>query len=122
MAFVFFFSTFAVHVPPAGFSKTGGKSKKLKDPNAPKKPSTAFFLFMADNRARVKEENPDITPAQVGKTLGAEWRELDAKDKAEYEATYETNLEQWRKDKLAYALKLRIGVIKFLGFFLFYFF
>lgn len=88
------------YVPPVGMSS--GKAKKQKDPNAPKKPSTAFFLFMADNRERIKAENPDITPAQVGKVLGAEWRELDPKDKAEYEATYETNLEQWRKDKLAY--------------------
>jgi len=94
------------YVPPKGYSKTGSKSnskKAKKDPNAPKKPSTAFFLFMADgNRERLKRENPDITPAQIGKALGAEWREMDAKTKSKYEQIYETNLEQWRKDKAAY--------------------
>merc|ERR1719420_2367108 len=96
------------YVPPKGFSKSGKSStKKQKDPNAPKKPSTAFFLFMADNRQRVKDENPNITPAHIGKVLGEEWRELDQKDKAEYESTYEANLEQWRKDKAAYDKQLQ---------------
>ena len=54
------------------------------------------------NRVRLKQENPEITPSEVGKVLGAEWRELDAKIKSGYEKTYETNLIQWRKDKAAY--------------------
>merc|ERR1711976_499201 len=41
------------YVPPKGFK---GSAKKQKDPNCPKKPSTAFFLFMADNRERIKQE------------------------------------------------------------------
>lgn len=92
------------YVPPKGYSKSGSMStKKQRDPNAPKKPSTAFFLFMGDgNRIRLKQENPEITPSEVGKVLGAEWRELDAKIKSGYEKTYETNLIQWRKDKAAY--------------------
>lgn len=93
-----------LYVPPKGYSKSGSMStKKQRDPNAPKKPSTAFFLFMGDgNRIRLKQENPEITPSEVGKVLGAEWRELDAKIKSGYEKTYETNLIQWRKDKAAY--------------------
>jgi len=92
------------YTPPNGYSKAGSMStKKLKDPNAPKKPSTAFFLFMGDgNRTRLKQENPEITPSEVGKVLGAEWRELDQKIKSGYEKTYEMNLIQWRKDKAAY--------------------
>jgi len=94
------------YIPPKGYSKAGSmskSSKKQKDPNAPKKPSTAFFLFMADgNRVRLKQENPEITPAEIGKVLGAEWRELDPKIKGGYEKTYERNLIQWRKDKAAY--------------------
>jgi len=96
------------YTPPKGYSKAGSMStKKLKDPNAPKKPSTAFFLFMGDgNRTRLKQENPEITPSEVGKVLGAEWRELDQKIKSGYEKTYETNLIQWRKDKAAYEKSL----------------
>ncbi|XWS68427.1 hypothetical protein CRYUN_Cryun04dG0088700 [Craigia yunnanensis] len=35
------------------------KLKKGKDPNAPKRPPTAFFLFMDDFRKSYKEANPD---------------------------------------------------------------
>jgi structure-specific recognition protein 1 len=43
-------------------SPTSKKSnKKKKDPNAPKKPQTAYFLFMNKNRAAFKEKYPDAS-------------------------------------------------------------
>lgn len=42
--------------------KVAAKSgKKKKDPNAPKRPLSAFMLFSQDKRASIKEENPDVT-------------------------------------------------------------
>ena len=35
--------------------------KKKKDPNAPKKPQTAYFLFMNKNRAAYKEKYPEAS-------------------------------------------------------------
>ena len=35
------------------------KAKKIKDPNAPKRSMTAYFLFMGEKRAEVKKSNPD---------------------------------------------------------------
>ena len=35
------------------------KPKKKKDPNAPKRNQSAFFLYSNANRNRVKAENPD---------------------------------------------------------------
>ena len=32
----------------------GGRGKQTKDPNAPKKPLTGYFLFLADFRLRHK--------------------------------------------------------------------
>ena len=37
------------------------KKKKKKDPNAPKKPLSAYNFFMNENRARIKEKNPDVS-------------------------------------------------------------
>ena len=37
----------------------GGKKKKAKDPNAPKRPSTAFKLFLMFIKEAMKDENPD---------------------------------------------------------------
>jgi structure-specific recognition protein 1 len=35
--------------------------KPKKDPNAPKKPLSGYMIFMSQNRARIKEENPDFS-------------------------------------------------------------
>ena len=49
--------------------KNEGKKKK-KDPNAPKRPTTAFFFYCADNRGKIKEKNPDLKASEVAKKLG----------------------------------------------------
>jgi hypothetical protein len=33
-------------------------TKKAKDPNAPKRPLSAFMIFSNESRSRIKEENP----------------------------------------------------------------
>ena len=43
------------------------KIKKIKDPNAPKRPMTAYFLFMGEKRAEVKQSNPDIKVQDIAK-------------------------------------------------------
>jgi high mobility group protein B1 len=35
-------------------------AKAAKDPNAPKRPPTAFFLFLNEFRKTFKEEHPDV--------------------------------------------------------------
>ena len=45
---------------------------------------TGFMLFSKENRAKVKEENPDITFGGIGKKLGEMWRALSDKEKAAY--------------------------------------
>eukprot|EP00980_Cylindrotheca_fusiformis_P023859 scaffold11076_cov122-Cylindrotheca_fusiformis.AAC.3 len=41
------------------------RTKKWKDPNKPKRAMSAFFLYSQENRARVKEENPDASFGDV---------------------------------------------------------
>ena len=42
----------------SSLQKSGRKGKPEKDPNAPKRNMSAFFLYSNANRARVKAENP----------------------------------------------------------------
>ena len=49
-----------------------------------KKPLTGFMLFSKEHRAKVKEENPEITFGGVGKKLGEMWRALSDKEKQAY--------------------------------------
>eukprot|EP00494_Astrolonche_serrata_P028276 UN28541 len=36
------------------------------DPNKPKRPSSAYFLFANDNRAAMTKKNPDASMAEIG--------------------------------------------------------
>lgn len=61
------------------------KEKKEKDPNAPKRPLTAYFLFANDKRAGVKAENPTFKVTDVAKAIGELWKEASEADKAKYQ-------------------------------------
>merc|ERR1711920_974766 len=66
--------------------KEGGKRRKrAKDPNAPKKPQTAYWLWLSENREKMFKEvgTKDITA--VGKLAGERWKALDAKLKVPFE-------------------------------------
>ena len=86
--------------------------RKKKDPNAPKRPKSAFMFFMIKNRAKIiasQELNPKKV-TEVGKAVGAAWRNLSAQDRIEYD-------ESAAADKKRYAVavtdfKARNPVIK----------
>lgn len=89
--------------------KKGGKKKK-KDPNAPKKPKSAYFIFSAEHRPN--KEVSSLAFADQGKKLGEMWRELkeaaDGGDKAaqkkmkKYTTAAAKAKEQYDEDKAKY--------------------
>ncbi|KAG6901932.1 hypothetical protein C0995_006454, partial [Termitomyces sp. Mi166 len=68
------------------------RAKGKRDPKAPKRALSAYMFFSQDWRERIKAENPDAGFGEVGKLLGAKWKELDDEEKKPY-------LEQAAKDK-----------------------
>ncbi|MCI30069.1 high mobility group B protein 1-like, partial [Trifolium medium] len=58
--------------------KTTKKEKKAKkDPNKPKRPPSAFFVFLEDFRKTFKAENPNVKAVSaVGKAGGEKWKSL----------------------------------------------
>ena len=65
---------------PAG-KKTKAQRKAERDPNKPKKPPTAYFLWLGVNRANIKDKNPGITVTEIAKKAGEMWRSLDSDEK-----------------------------------------
>lgn len=55
--------------------------KKEKDPDAPKRPLTAFFLFSTNARELVKTENPGFSPVEVNNEILARWNGMVPSDK-----------------------------------------
>ena len=71
----------------AGQAKPTGKP--IKEPNAPKKPLSAYFLYSQEERLRVKEEFPDYSITEIAKELGRRWATLDPSMKQSYEHRYQ---------------------------------
>ena len=69
-----------------GKAAAGKKKKAKKDPNAPKKGMSAYFLWMnAEGRDQAKAEGvTGIGP--IGKLCGERWRGMDEGEKAPWEA------------------------------------
>ena len=81
----------------------GSKNKKVKDPNAPKRATTAYFIFMADVRDKVKEENPNLKSNELSKIMGQMWRDMDSSDKKKYEDLAEKDKERYKEEMESYS-------------------
>lgn len=55
--------------------KVAAAKRSPKDPNAPKRPMSAFLSFSNSKRALVKRENPTVTNAEASRLLSRMWRD-----------------------------------------------
>ena len=76
--------------------------KPIKDPNAPKKPLSAYFLFSQEERLKVKAEFPDYSITEVAKELGRRWATIDPALKQSYEQRYQDSRRQYEQAMAAY--------------------
>ncbi|KAB1217745.1 High mobility group B protein 1 [Morella rubra] len=84
------------------------KKAKLdkKDPNKPKRPPTAFFVFLEEFRKTYKEEHPNVKAVSaVGKAGGGKWKTMTAEEKAPYEAKSAQMKSEYEKLMIAYNKK-----------------
>ncbi|CAL1369373.1 unnamed protein product [Linum trigynum] len=79
--------------------KAAGRSKKVvNDPNKPKRPLSAFFVFMEEFRKEFKEKNPNNkSVAAVGKAGGERWKAMTEADKAPYKAKADKRKAEYEK-------------------------
>ncbi|KAJ3715728.1 high mobility group box domain-containing protein [Lentinula raphanica] len=83
--------------------------KPKKDPKAPKRALSAYMFFSQDWRERIKSENPDAGFGEVGKLLGAKWKELDEEEKKPYIEQAARDKERAEEEKTAYDNKQKNG-------------
>jgi len=93
------------YIPPKG-----QKKKRFKDPNAPKRPPSAFFLFCADFRQKVKTDTPGLSIGDTAKKLGEMWNNSSPEDKQPYEKKASKLKEKYDKDMIAYRTKGKVEV------------
>lgn len=88
--------------PPAPRKTQTKKDKKDVDPNKPKRPMSAYFLWLNASREDIKAEHPGISVTDLSKKAGEMWRGMT--DKKEWEAkavqakaNYEKAMEEWKE-------------------------
>jgi len=91
----------STYVPPKG---TKGKKKK-KDPNAPKRALSAFFWFCADERPKVRAQQPDASVGDIAKELGIKWKNAPNDVKKKYEALALKDKQRYDRENTQYKAK-----------------
>merc|ERR1711874_66797 len=76
--------------------------KPMKDPNAPKKPLSAYFLFSQEERLKVKAQFPDYSITEIAKELGRRWATINPAIKQSYEQRYQESRRQYEQAIQAY--------------------
>uniref|UniRef100_A0A4W4G2W2 FACT complex subunit SSRP1 n=1 Tax=Electrophorus electricus TaxID=8005 RepID=A0A4W4G2W2_ELEEL len=73
------------------------KEKKAKDAGAPKRPMSAYMLWLNSSRERIKAENPGISVTEISKKAGEMWKQLDRGRREEWEKKAEEAKRQYDK-------------------------
>ena len=101
-------SKLAVNKKPA--KATRASKKAVKDPNKPKRPASAFFVFMEEFRKQFNKENPNNKAVSaVGKAAGAKWKSMSEAEKAPYVAKSDKRKVEYEKLMKAYNMKQAEG-------------
>ena len=80
----------------------GKKSKKVKDPSAPKPPLNAYLEFSQEERGRILLETGHLSTTEVAKEVGLRWRNLSLAEKEKFEQKFRVNKANYLILKLDY--------------------
>ncbi|KAJ4292446.1 hypothetical protein N0V90_009108 [Kalmusia sp. IMI 367209] len=93
----------------AGKGKKRKREKRVKDPNQPKRPLTAAFLYAQSARPIVRkdlenelEPGAKLEPNAINLEVNKRWNEMAEEEKETWKASYRESMEQYNKDMAAY--------------------
>merc|ERR1712241_1533782 len=85
-----------------GKKKRSKKGRRMKDPNAPKKPAPAFLKWSMQERDAIKQDLGNLKPGDMGKELGRRWAELNPGIKQLYHERYQQDKKDYNEAKGQY--------------------
>ncbi|KAJ2580083.1 High mobility group [Coemansia sp. RSA 1694] len=74
-----------IHSRASGKPVPAKKPVVRRDPNEPKKPPSAYTLYIHDKRLEVKSSHPDIVPTEVWKKTMEAWGNISDEERQRYE-------------------------------------
>ena len=95
---------------PGEKKKRKKRAYKQRDPNAPKRPLTAYFRYLGENRAGIQQEiadNPDLfqtpgKPGDISRIATDRWNNLTKDQQEPYRQAYQAALKDYEKDVTEY--------------------
>ncbi|OMH84302.1 High mobility group-T protein [Zancudomyces culisetae] len=85
-----------------GILEKGKRRKIVKDPNAPKKPLSAYFLYCSEHRKAVIASEPNISSQDISRKLGEMWKALPAEARKIYEDRFARGKESYDRENQEY--------------------
>ena len=82
------------------------KETKVKDPNAPKRGSSAWNFYQSAMRSVVKAANPNVEAKEIQKLLSDNFKALSAEERAPYDAKAAADKERYQKEMAEYSSKV----------------
>merc|ERR1712083_312250 len=77
----------------------GKAKKKTKLPGQPKRPMSAYFLWLnSEGRDKIKEENPSFGVTEVSKKAGEMWAKIDSDTKERFEKKAKVAKEKYEEE------------------------
>jgi hypothetical protein len=58
------------------------RTRKPKDPNAPKRPASSYILYQNEIRKELREKHPGVTNSELLNIIAKQWAEMSEADKA----------------------------------------
>ncbi|XP_019329900.1 PREDICTED: FACT complex subunit SSRP1 [Aptenodytes forsteri] len=80
------------------------ESKKGKDPNAPKRPMSAYMLWLNANREKIKSDHPGISITDLSKKAGELWKAMSKEKKEEWDRKAEDARRDYEKAMKEYSV------------------
>lgn len=75
-------TTFSLSSSGENGRKRARKDKPAKDPDAPKKPITAYMIYQGAQREAMSAAHPDMQYKDILKLIGQDWKALTDAEKA----------------------------------------
>lgn len=94
-------------VPPTDADGKKKRNYKPRDPNAPKRPLTAYFRYLQEQRAPLAEQMAKINdapskPGDISKAATERWKSMSEEEQAPYKAAYQRALKDYEREVASY--------------------
>jgi len=79
------------------------RTKKAKDPNAPKRNVSAYMHYSSSARADVKKSQPELSFVEITKVVSARWNSLSDQERAVWNGKAAIDKERYKTEQARYA-------------------